>query len=426
MLILNNNEMKKDTFQPVQFQSDLTKDILLNAAIAEFNQNGYFNTSVDSITKRAGVSHGTFYLYFKNKQDVISILIGQLEEKIIKTVSEKNNDEEFLNPKNYDSFEQDIYHIVSIILDSSGLFKAFIQGMVQNRELFDLYSRMSFSIKEVFNARIQQKKNRGIGSRIDSLILAQIMSVMFYLSIFIYTLDIIQCEPDVLAGHIALILFSVFNFDQKSMKNRKKKAEIRKEAILKTKQDLVNMAKEEFSRYGYFDTKIGDIAKKAGYSRGTFYQYFTDKDDIIQAILFDMFYQNKEKNSFVDLIMANLDVTSLDELIRASSIAVSVFEKYSSFNWSVLQGAFFSEKLYKFYRNLYIQIGKPIQERIRELQRDGVCQGLDPMITAEIILTVASYSAAMFFGGFINCTKEIFADNMGIFLYSFINYVDSH
>jgi AcrR family transcriptional regulator len=416
--------MKKDTFQPVQFQSDLTRDVLLSAAIAEFNQNGYFKTSVDSITKRAGVSHGAFYLYFKNKQDVISILIGQLEEKILRAVSEKNNDEEFLNSKNYVSFEQDIYYIVSIILESSGLFKAFIQGMVQNRELFDLFSRVSHSIKEVFYARIKQKKNRGIGSRIDALILAQIMSIMFYLSIFIYTLGIIQCDPGALAKHISLILFSVLNFDQKSMKNRKKKAEIRKEAIIKTRQDLLNKAKEEFARYGYFDTKIGDIAKKAGYSRGTFYQYFADKDDIIQAISFDMFNQNRGNNSIVDFILANLDVTSLDELIRASSIVVNVFEKYSSFNWSVLQGAFSSEKLYKFYRQLYIQFGKPLQVRIRELQQDGVCQGFDPMITAEIILTVASYSVTMFFGGFIHCTKEVFAENMGIFLYSLINYVN--
>jgi AcrR family transcriptional regulator len=296
--------------------------------------------------------------------------------------------------------------------------------MVQNRELFDLFSRVSHSIKEVFYARIKQKKNRGIGSRIDALILAQIMSIMFYLSIFIYTLGIIQCDPGALAKHISLILFSVLNFDQKSMKNRKKKAEIRKEAIIKTRQDLLNKAKEEFARYGYFDTKIGDIAKKAGYSRGTFYQYFADKDDIIQAISFDMFNQNRGNNSIVDFILANLDVTSLDELIRASSIVVNVFEKYSSFNWSVLQGAFSSEKLYKFYRQLYIQFGKPLQVRIRELQQDGVCQGFDPMITAEIILTVASYSVTMFFGGFIHCTKEVFAENMGIFLYSLINYVN--
>jgi AcrR family transcriptional regulator len=418
--------MKKDTFQPVQFQSDLTRDILLSAAIAEFNQNGYFNTSVDSITKRAGVSHGTFYLYFKNKQDVLAILIGRIEERISQTISGKNNDEEFLNSKDYISFEQDIHHIVSVILESSGLFKTFIQGMVQNREIFDLFARISYSIKEIFYARIKQKKNGRIGSRIDALILAQIMSIMFYLSIFIYTLGIIQCNPGDLARQISLILFSVLNFDQKSMKSRKKKSDVRKVALLKTKQELISMAKEEFSRYGYFDTKISDIAQKAGYSRGTFYQYFTDKDDIIQAISYDMFHQDREKTSVVDFIMTDLDVTSLDELIRVGSIVINVFEKYTSFNWTVLQGAFYSEKLYKFYRQMYIQFSKPLQEKITELQQDGVCQGLDPMISAEILLTVASYSVLMFFGGFIHCTKEIFAENMGIFLYSLMNYVNPH
>jgi AcrR family transcriptional regulator len=298
--------------------------------------------------------------------------------------------------------------------------------MVQNREIFDLFARISYSIKEIFYARIKQKKNGRIGSRIDALILAQIMSIMFYLSIFIYTLGIIQCNPGDLARQISLILFSVLNFDQKSMKSRKKKSDVRKVALLKTKQELISMAKEEFSRYGYFDTKISDIAQKAGYSRGTFYQYFTDKDDIIQAISYDMFHQDREKTSVVDFIMTDLDVTSLDELIRVGSIVINVFEKYTSFNWTVLQGAFYSEKLYKFYRQMYIQFSKPLQEKITELQQDGVCQGLDPMISAEILLTVASYSVLMFFGGFIHCTKEIFAENMGIFLYSLMNYVNPH
>ena len=418
--------MKKDTFQPVQFQSDLTKDILLNAATVEFNQNGYFNTNVDSITKRAGVSHGTFYLYFKNKQDVLSILIGQIEEKISKTISDKNHNEEFLNSKDFESFEQDIRHIVSVILESSGLFKTFIQGMVQNREIFDLFSRISFSIREIFNARIKQKKYGGISSRTDPLILAQIMSIMFYLSIFIYTLGIIQCEPGALVRQISLILFSILNFDQKSMKARKKKSQIRKESIIKTKRDLLNIAKEEFSRYGYFETKISDIAQKAGYSRGTFYQYFNDKDDMIQAISNDMFTQMQDKKNIIDFIVADLETTSLDELIRASSAVINIFEKYSAFNWTLLQGAFYSDKLNKHYRQLYVQFSKPLQEKINEVQQEGACKGLDPMITAEIILTTASYSVSIFFGGFMHCVKEILAENLGVFLYSLMNYVNSH
>lgn len=414
--------MEKDPVQ--QIPSSQTKDILLDAAIAEFNQNGYFNTSVDTITRRAGVSHGTFYLYFKNKQNVLSVLIDQIEEKISIIMKDGNDDAEFLNTANSASFENDIRRIVSVILESSGLFKAFVQGMVQNREIFDLFARISHTIGDVFSARIKRKQIEGMVARVDPLILSQVMSIMFYMTLFIYSLGIIQCSPDVLTRHITAILFSVLNFDEQLVKVKKKKSEVRKAALIKTRKELVNMAREEFSRHGYFDTKVADIAQKAGYSRGTFYQYFTDKDDIIQAILSDMFYQNRDQTSIVDVIVTNLDATLLEEVLRISTIVVNIFDKYSSFSWTLLQGAFYSEKLSRFYGQMFVQFSKPVQEKIIEQQQEGACPGLDPLITAEMILTTVSYSIFMFFGGFIRCPKEIFADNMGIFLYSMLNYVN--
>ena len=50
---------------PTQVASEQTRQRLLDAAIKEFSEHGYYLTNVDSITQRAGVSHGTFYLYFK-------------------------------------------------------------------------------------------------------------------------------------------------------------------------------------------------------------------------------------------------------------------------------------------------------------------------------------------------------------------------
>jgi len=414
--------MKKKSLQgqpPV-----LMKDVLLDAAAAEFNQNGYFNTSVDSITKRAGVSHGAFYLYFKNKQNILAFLMGRIAETLSSIVRDKNNDAGFLNPADYPAFERDIRLIVSVMLESSGLFKTFVQGMVQNKETFDLFDGISSDIGNIFSARIKQKQITGVDSRIDALIFSQIMSILFFLSIFIFSLGIIRCDPDVLARHISIILYSVLNYDERLTKVRKKKSESRKAALL-TKKKLLNVAKEEFSQHGYFDTKILDIAQKAGYSRGTFYQHFSDKDDLIQAIMLDMFYQNRDQTSVIDLMVSNLDVTSLDELIRISSIVINLFDKYSSFNWTLLQGAFYSEKLGGFYGQMFIQFSKPIQVKIKELQDDGSCQELDSLIAAEIIITTISYSIFMFFGGFIHCSREILAENLGVFLHSLLNYVNT-
>jgi AcrR family transcriptional regulator len=48
---------------------------LLEAALAEFDERGYQGVRVDDIVRRARTSHGTFYLYFSNKDDLFKALL---------------------------------------------------------------------------------------------------------------------------------------------------------------------------------------------------------------------------------------------------------------------------------------------------------------------------------------------------------------
>jgi AcrR family transcriptional regulator len=48
---------------------------LLDAGMAEFDQNGFQAVRVDDVVRRASTSHGTFYLYFKNKEDLFRALM---------------------------------------------------------------------------------------------------------------------------------------------------------------------------------------------------------------------------------------------------------------------------------------------------------------------------------------------------------------
>jgi AcrR family transcriptional regulator len=47
---------------------------LLDAAVPALAEKGYHATRVDDIVRIAGVSHGTFYLYFANKDDLFRTL----------------------------------------------------------------------------------------------------------------------------------------------------------------------------------------------------------------------------------------------------------------------------------------------------------------------------------------------------------------
>ncbi|MGD0557230.1 MAG: TetR/AcrR family transcriptional regulator [Streptosporangiaceae bacterium] len=48
---------------------------LLEAGMVEFEQRGFHGVRVDDVVRRAGISHGTFYLYFSNKDDLYKALL---------------------------------------------------------------------------------------------------------------------------------------------------------------------------------------------------------------------------------------------------------------------------------------------------------------------------------------------------------------
>lgn len=71
---------------------------LIAAAFDLFENNGISAVSIDDIVKKAGVAKGTFYLYFKDKFDLISKLILKKAAEYMNLTSEIpdiKNDEDF-------------------------------------------------------------------------------------------------------------------------------------------------------------------------------------------------------------------------------------------------------------------------------------------------------------------------------------------
>lgn len=61
------------------------------------------------------------------------------------------------------------------------------------------------------------------------------------------------------------------------------------------KNTIIRAAKHEFSRALYSEASINKIIQEAGISRGSFYTYFEDKEDLLKYIMED--FQNKCKGA---------------------------------------------------------------------------------------------------------------------------------
>src|SRR5262245_23803477 len=65
---------------------------LLDAAGEEFGARGYHETAISHITTRAGVGLGTFYVYFKSKEEVFRDLVADMGARTRHALSESVKD----------------------------------------------------------------------------------------------------------------------------------------------------------------------------------------------------------------------------------------------------------------------------------------------------------------------------------------------
>jgi AcrR family transcriptional regulator len=61
---------------------------ILEAAFVEFSRNGYAMTTLDRVAEHAGVTKGTIYVYFENKEHLFICMVREVTKAALDTVHE--------------------------------------------------------------------------------------------------------------------------------------------------------------------------------------------------------------------------------------------------------------------------------------------------------------------------------------------------
>jgi AcrR family transcriptional regulator len=105
---------------------------LLDAAAAEFGEKGFHDSSVVSITSRAGVALGSFYTYFDSKEVLFRALVqdmsGQVRDHVAPVLSDAADG-----------------------IDAEGLaFAAFLDFARQHKEIYRIIDESEFVVPEAY------------------------------------------------------------------------------------------------------------------------------------------------------------------------------------------------------------------------------------------------------------------------------------
>jgi AcrR family transcriptional regulator len=117
-----------------RMKGELRKDQILDSSKKIFSEKGYYETYVEEVIKEAKVGKGTFYRYFKNKEDLfISLLIKFLNEW-----------EEFASIDMSEFKAENINELLKTLILKSFMF------FQENEELCNIYLRIGPGLNNIF------------------------------------------------------------------------------------------------------------------------------------------------------------------------------------------------------------------------------------------------------------------------------------
>ncbi len=114
--------------------------------------------------------------------------------------------------------------------------------------------------------------------------------------------------------------------------------------VLETRKRILEIATEQFARYGVRAITMEDIARLAGISKKTIYQEFEDKRDLVKEVFSNILEEDRKKLAFIletkDGVIEHLVQTSQMMRERLSSINPMVIlevQKYFPEAWKMFE-----------------------------------------------------------------------------------------
>ncbi|MCU1379230.1 MAG: hypothetical protein JWN29_2213 [Acidimicrobiales bacterium] len=107
-----------------QAQAAATRELLLTTAHAVFAERGYQATTVGAITSAANTAHGTFYLYFRNKEDVFAKVV----ESVVLEMYDHTWSVEHRSGSPRDVLERTLRGYLEVFVRHAGIWRCLLEG----------------------------------------------------------------------------------------------------------------------------------------------------------------------------------------------------------------------------------------------------------------------------------------------------------
>jgi AcrR family transcriptional regulator len=156
-----------------QQQAAATQEQLLDAAREVFAERGYQATTVGAITSRANTAHGTFYLYFRNKQDVFAAVMASVTDELYREA-------ELASPTDdpRQALEASIHGFLEAFVRHRLLWRSLLEASFTNRDVETVWLALRSRFVDRIDRDLRLLADAGVTRDLDTALVANALGGM--------------------------------------------------------------------------------------------------------------------------------------------------------------------------------------------------------------------------------------------------------
>ena len=146
----------------------------MDAAVRILDQKNFFDVGVDDLVQEAGVARGTFYIYFRDKYDLLAALSRRLNDELFDQAHVKLD----RHTKPYDRIRLSLRRVIAAWEQHAMLFRATTQAALIRPDFLTLNQELRLPFVRQIRRDIERSIEHGHAKPIDAAVAAKALAAM--------------------------------------------------------------------------------------------------------------------------------------------------------------------------------------------------------------------------------------------------------
>ncbi len=187
-------------------KSEETRSRIIEAGREAFAAKGFHDTRVSEIIARTGLGHGTFWLYFRDKEDLLRTLV---EEMLRRYVDENLADR--LAPGRADAgglagIEEVVSGVVRVFEDNRALHQAILEAAMRSEEFAGVFDRINQELARDLRSHLSFLLPGGLGADPEQVSLLLVLTIAC--GSLMWAKGFMHCTREEYVRNLSALLFS--------------------------------------------------------------------------------------------------------------------------------------------------------------------------------------------------------------------------